>query len=72
MELSERVEIIMALGRFKDHIGNVLLALGAMMLLMVGVVEFAGSDSDPLLAALAALAIGVTAIIDRMGAHRHE
>lgn len=62
----------MALGRLKVHLSNVALALGVMMLLMVGVVEFTGADSDPLLSAVAALAIGLAAVLDRVGIFREE
>lgn len=62
----------MALNHFKDHISNTLLVLGILMLLMVGVVEIMGSDSNPLLPAFAALAIGVTAVLDRMGAYQQN
>ncbi len=62
----------MSANRFKDQVGNALLALGVMMLLMVGIVEISGSDSDPLLPAFAALAIGMTAVLDRTGSYQEE
>jgi len=62
----------MTVSYFKDHISNVLLVLGVIMLVMVGAVEIMGSDSDPLLPAFAALAIGMTAVLDRVGAYQQD
>lgn len=51
----------------KVFFSNSLLGLGTLMLLLFVVLEFSGLRSDPLLPALAALALGGTAVLDRIG-----
>lgn len=50
----------------KAFFSNSLLGIGTLMLMIFAVMELAGWHSDPLLPALAALAIACTAILDRM------
>ena len=51
----------------KNFFSNSLLGLGTAMLVLFAVLEIIGMRSDPLLPALAALALGGTAILDRIG-----
>jgi hypothetical protein len=51
----------------KNLFSNGLLGLGTMMLMLFVGLEFTGLRSDPLLPALAALALGGTAVLDRIG-----
>jgi hypothetical protein len=51
----------------KALFSNSLLGLGTLMLLLFVGLEFSGLRADPLLPALAALALGGTAILDRIG-----
>jgi hypothetical protein len=51
----------------KDFVSNSLLGLGTLMLVLFVVFELVGFRADPLLPALAALSLGGTAILDRMG-----
>jgi hypothetical protein len=53
--------------RHKSIFSNTLLGLGTLMLVVFVVLELLGSRSDPLLPALSALSLGVTAILDRLG-----
>lgn len=46
---------------------NALLGLGTVMLVLFVILELTGLRSDPLLPALSALALGGTAILDRIG-----
>jgi len=51
----------------KRYVSNAMLSLGVLLLLSVGVMMIAGVAIDPLWPASAALAIGVTAVLDRVG-----
>ncbi len=51
----------------KHLFSNTLLSLGTLMLLLFVGMEFTGLRTDPLLPAVAALALGGTAILDRIG-----
>jgi hypothetical protein len=51
----------------KAFFSNSLLGLGTFMLIAFVVMELAGWHSNPLLPALSALAIGGTAVLDRLG-----
>jgi hypothetical protein len=51
----------------KAFFSNSLLGIGTLMLIAFAVMELAGWHSDPILPALAALAISCTAILDRVG-----
>jgi len=51
----------------KIFLSNALLVLGTVMLIAFTGLELWGMRSDPLLPALSALALGGTAILDRMG-----
>jgi hypothetical protein len=49
------------------YISNTLLALGAVLLAIVCLMEVTGGQTDPLLPAFSALFIGGTAVLDRIG-----
>lgn len=49
----------------KERFSNVLLMLGAVMLLAFGIMEATGFHTDPLLPAFSAFLIGMTAVLDR-------
>ena len=49
---------------------NALLVLGVAMLVLFGLLQVMGSNIDPLLPATAALFIGSTAVIDRVGSRK--
>lgn len=51
----------------KAFFSNSLLGIGTLMLTIFAGMELTGWHSDPLLPALAALAIACTAILDRLG-----
>jgi choline-glycine betaine transporter len=51
----------------KELCSNGLLGLGMIMLVLFVVLELTGLRADPLLPALAALALGGTAVLDRIG-----
>jgi hypothetical protein len=51
----------------KDFFSNALLVVGTVMLVLFVLFELIGLRADPLLPALAALALGGTAILDRLG-----
>lgn len=51
----------------KSFVSNALLGLGTVMLIGFVLLELSGLRSDPMLPALAALALGGTAILDRLG-----
>jgi hypothetical protein len=51
----------------KNFFSNALLALGTVMLILFVAFELSGLRADPLLPALAALALGGTAVLDRLG-----
>jgi hypothetical protein len=51
----------------KAFFSNSLLGLGTLMLIVFVVMELGGWHSNPLLPAFAALAIGGTAVLDRVG-----
>lgn len=51
----------------KENISNALLFTGVLLLAAVGLAEFNGVMTDPLLPAFSALFIGGTAILDRIG-----
>ncbi len=51
----------------KRYVSNAMLSLGVLLLLFVGVMIVAGVVIDPLWPAVSALAIGVTAVLDRVG-----
>ncbi|MCL4860128.1 MAG: hypothetical protein KJZ93_12005 [Caldilineaceae bacterium] len=51
----------------KGFVSNALLGLGTVMLIGFVLLELSGLRSDPMLPALAALALGGTAILDRLG-----
>jgi hypothetical protein len=51
----------------RDFFSNGLLSLGTLMLVLFVAFELVGFRADPLLPALAALSLGGTAILDRMG-----
>jgi hypothetical protein len=53
----------------KDRFSNALLGLGTFMLVVFVILELMGLRADPLLPALAALALGGTAVLDRLGEH---
>ncbi|HHY56823.1 MAG TPA: hypothetical protein GYA08_15465 [Chloroflexi bacterium] len=54
----------------KEQFSNVLLMLGAAMLLVFGIMEATGFHTDPLLPAVSAFLIGMTAVLDRSGLRR--
>jgi hypothetical protein len=56
----------------KNHISNMLLVLGVVMLATVGLMEIAGIGANPLVPAFSALFIGGTAVIDRVGVSEIE
>lgn len=56
----------------KSHVSNALLALGALLLVAVIVLEMRGLSSDPLLPAFSAFLIGCTAVLDRVGVRELE
>lgn len=56
----------------KVYISNTLLALGAVLLVAVGLLEVTGGQIDPLLPAFSALFIGGTAVLDRIGLSEFE
>ena len=47
---------------------NTMLGLGVVMLAAFGVLQGAGLNADPMIPAFAALFIGCTAVLDRVGA----
>lgn len=51
-------------------LSNAFLSLGTLMLIGFGALEVFGFQSDPLLPAIAAFLIGVTAVLDRVGAQQ--
>ena len=51
----------------KIYISNTLLAMGAILLVVVGLMEVVVGQTDPLLPAFSALFIGGTAVLDRIG-----
>jgi hypothetical protein len=51
-------------------LSNTFLSLGTLMLIGFGALEVSGTQSDPLLPAIAAFLIGVTAVLDRVGAQQ--
>lgn len=51
----------------KNFVSNALLGLGTVMLVGFVLLELSGLRTDPMLPALAALALGGTAILDRLG-----
>ena len=51
----------------KDFFSNALLVVGTVMLILFVAFELTGFRADPLLPALAALALGGTAVLDRLG-----
>jgi hypothetical protein len=54
----------------KELFSNVLLMLGAVMLVAFGVMEVTGVRTDPLMPALSAFLVGMTAVLDRNGFRR--
>jgi hypothetical protein len=56
----------------KHFFSNALLGVGTVMLIAFTILELAGLRSDPLLPALSALALGGTAILDRIGEQGFE
>lgn len=56
----------------KRYVSNALLSLGVILLVSVGVMIVAGMAINPLWPATAALAIGVTAVLDRVGDYQVE
>lgn len=54
----------------KERFSNVLLALGAAMLLAFGIMEATGFHTDPLMPAFSAFLIGMTAVLDRSSLRR--
>lgn|GEM_PF-5286488 len=56
----------------KHYVSNAMLSLGVLLLLFVGVMIVAGATLNPLWPAVAALAIGVTAVLDRVGDYAYE
>ena len=50
-----------------NTMSNVMLALGVVMLGIFGLMQAIGYGSDPLVPAAAALLIGCTAVLDRVG-----
>lgn len=49
----------------KELFSNVLLMLGAVMLVAFGLMEVTGVRADPLMPALSAFLVGMTAVLDR-------
>ncbi len=56
----------------KAHISNSLLLLGVLTLLAFAGLELFGFQSDPIVPAFAALFIGCTAVLDRIGVRQME
>jgi len=56
----------------KRYVSNAMLSLGVLLLLIVGVLIVAGMAINPLWPAISALAIGVTAVLDRMDDYLYE
>ena len=56
----------------RHNISNILLALGAFMLVAVCLLEVTGGQTNPLLPAFSALFIGGTAVLDRIGMGEFE
>lgn len=54
----------------KELFSNVLLMLGALTLIVFGVMEATGFHTDPLMPAFSAFLIGMTAVLDRNGFRR--
>lgn len=54
----------------KELFSNVLLMLGAVMLVAFAVMEVTGVRTDPLMPALSAFLVGMTAVLDRNGFRR--
>lgn len=55
---------------YKNVLSNALLVIGAVTLLIFGVLEITGFHADPLMPAVSASLIGLTVVLDRGGFRR--
>lgn len=51
----------------KNYLSNTMLLVGVLVLSAFVGLELAGSNTDPMIPAVAALCIGCTAVLDRLG-----